>query len=74
MFMNSYLNNHNREEIKRSFDQIDDIDNIIQRIDDLQNKGVLLPGPVEQLISTEPQDIKELVKYNMENILKDFIL
>lgn len=71
----SYLQNHDGQEIKRSYPQIDGIDDIIQRIDDLQNKGVLLPGPVEQLISTEPQDIKERVKYNMENIfMRKFVL
>lgn len=41
----------------------------------MQNKGVLLPGPADQLISTEPQDVKKRIEYNMENILmRKFVL
>lgn len=70
-----YLRTHDRERILYIFPEVREIDNIITRIDDLQNKGVLLSGPVERLISTDPNDIEELIKYNMENILmRKFVL
>ena len=53
-----YLRKHEKEEVIRSYPEIRGFDEIVTRIDDLQNKGVLLPGPVEQLISTDEQDVK----------------
>lgn len=70
-----YLRKHDKEDVRHSFPEIKGIDDIVTRIDDLQNKGVLLPGPVEQLISTDEQDVKERIKYNMENIfMRKFVL
>ena len=70
-----YLQKHEKEEVIRSYPEIREIEGIVTRIDDLQNKGVLLPGPVEQLISTDEQDVKERIAYNMENILmRKFVL
>lgn len=70
-----YLQKHEKEEVIRSYPEIRGIEGIVTRIDDLQNKGVLLPGPVEQLISTDEQDVKERIAYNMENILmRKFVL
>ena len=70
-----YLQKHEKEEAIRSYPEIRGIEGIVTRIDDLQNKGVLLPGPVEQLISTDEQDVKERIAYNMENILmRKFVL
>lgn len=70
-----YLQKHEKEEVIRSYPEIRGIDEIATRIDDLQTKGVLLPGPVEQLISTDEQDVKERIKYNMENIfMRKFVL
>lgn len=70
-----YLQKHEKEEVIHSFPKIRGIDEIVTRIDDLQKKGVLLPGPVEQLISTDEQDVKERIKYNMENIfMRKFVL
>lgn len=70
-----YLRKHEKEEVIRSYPEIRGFDEIVTRIDDLQNKGVLLPGPVEQLISTDEQDVKERIAYNMENIfMRKFVL
>lgn len=70
-----YLRKHNEDEVKRTFPEINGIEGIVTRINDLQNKGVLLPGPVEQLISTDEQDVKERIKYNLENIfMRKFVL
>lgn len=71
----TYLNNHNKEELRCLYPNIEGIEGIIERIDDLQRKGVLLPGPVEQLISTNLDDVKKRIEYNMENILmRKFVL
>ena len=71
----SYLRKHDKEELMRLYPEIDGLDGIIRRIDDLQNKGVLIPGPADQLISTELQDVKKRIEYNMENILmRKFVL
>ena len=73
--LTEYLRNHDKEETKHSFPEIDSVDEIIKRIDDLQNKGVLVPGPVEEIISTEPHDVESRIKYNMENIfMRKFVL
>lgn len=70
-----YLRNHDKEGLHRSFPETNGIDDIVKRIDDLQNKGVLLPGPVEQLISTDPESVKKHIEYNMENIfMRKFVL
>lgn len=70
-----YLQKHEKEEVIRSYPEIRGIDEIVTRIDDLQTKGVLLPGPVERLISTDEQDVKERIKYNKENIfMRKFVL
>lgn len=70
-----YLRTHDKAFLNKEYPHFSGIDGIIERIDDLQNKGVLLPGPVEQLISTEPNDVNKLIEYNMENILmRKFVL
>lgn len=70
-----YLKTHDKKATEHSFPEAKRIEEIILRIDDLQNKGVLLPGPVDRLISTEPEEVKSLIKYYMENILmRKFVL
>jgi uncharacterized protein len=70
-----YLRKHDEEEVKRFFPEIREVDEIITRIDGLINKGVLLPGPVAKLISTESQDVKARMEYNLENIfMRKFVL
>lgn len=70
-----YLHTHDKAFLNKEYPHFSGIDDIIERIDDLQNKGVLLPGPVEQLISTEPNDVNKRIEYNMENILmRKFVL
>lgn len=70
-----YLRNHDKEKLHVSYPEISGIDEIVRRIDDLQNKGILLPGPVEKLISTEPADVYARIEYNLENILmRKFVL
>lgn len=71
----AYLKKHDKKEVKHSFSETHGVDDILKRVDDLQNKGVLIPGPVEQLISTEPHDVKARIEYNMENIfMRKFVL
>ena len=70
-----YLRTHDKTMTKLSFPETQGIEEVLTRIDDLQNKGVLLPGPVDKLISTESQDVKKLIEYYMENILmRKFVL
>lgn len=70
-----YLRSHDKTEVHQLFPNVQGADGIIKRIDDLQNKGVLLPGPVDQLISTEPNDVKMRIEYNIKNILmRKFVL
>ncbi len=57
------------------YSDVDGIEKIVERIDELREKGVLLPGGMERLISTEPDDVRARVRYNMENILmRKFVL
>ena len=67
--MVDYLRTQDKEFLNLKYPQSCGIAGIVNRIDDLQNKGVLLPGPVEQLISIEPNDVNKRIEYNMENIL-----
>lgn len=70
-----YLQNHDKESILHSNPNKEGINDIIIRIDGLQNKGVLLPGPVDYLISTEHSNVEDHIKYNFENILmRKFVL
>lgn len=70
-----YLQNHDKEKTKKLFPNIEGIGELIKRIDELQNKGVLLSGPADQLISTKPQDVKKRIEYNLENIfMRKFVL
>lgn len=64
-----YLQHHDRDALHRQFQNAIDIDGIIERIDSLQSKGVLLPGLADRLISTEAQDVQARIDYYMENIL-----
>ena len=70
-----YLKTHDKKAAELSFPETKGIDEVIKRIDDLQKKGVLLPGPTDRLISTEPKDVEDHVKYNLENIfMRKFVL
>ncbi len=64
-----YLQHHDKDALHCHYREVTDIDGIIERIDSLQNKGVLLQGPAERLISTEPKDVQARIDYYMENIL-----
>lgn len=70
-----YLGNNSKVHLANSFPNFKGIDEIVKRIDELHKKGVLLPGPKEKLVSTEPRDVEARIKYNMENILmRKFVL
>ncbi len=64
-----YLQHHDKDALYRQYREVADIDGIIERIDSLQNKGVLLQGPAEQLISTETKDVQGRIDYYLKNIL-----
>lgn len=64
-----YLQHNDKDTLHCRYRDVKDIDGIIERIDSLQNKGVLLQGPAERLISTEPKDVQARIDYYMENIL-----
>lgn len=71
----TYLKTGSKEKTLSSFPNLLMVDNIIERVNGLQSKGVLLPGPAEQLISTLSEDAKARVEYNIENILmRKFVL
>lgn len=70
-----YLQHHDKNALQFLCHDVADIDGIIERIDSLQNKGVLLQGPADQLISTDPTDVQARIDYYMENILmRKFVL
>lgn len=71
----TYLKTNNKEKTLSLFSDHLEVSKILNRIDELQNKGILLPGPVDQLISTLYEDAKTRVEYNIENILmRKFVL
>ena len=70
-----YLRTQDKEATRRIFHETKEVDEIITRIVNLQNKGVLLPGPVDRLISTDRKDVEDRIKYNLENIfMRKFVL
>ena len=71
----TYLRTGSREKTLSSFSNRLMVDDIVERVEGLQRKGVLLPGPAEQLISTLDEDAKARVEYNIENVLmRKFVL
>lgn len=73
--MIEYIKNKDKNLLTQSFPNINNIDKITNTIDTLQDKGVLIPGPAKQLISTTPQDVEARINYNMKNIfMRKFVL
>ena len=71
----NYLKTSDKKSVKTLFPKIKDIDIVIDRVDELREKGVLLHGPVDRLINTELEEVKSHIKYNMDNILmRKFVL
>ena len=49
----SYLKTGSKEKTKSGFKELQGVDVVLDTVDKLQQKGVLLPGPAEQLVSTK---------------------
>ncbi len=71
----SYLKTGSKEKTKSDFKESQGVDVVLDTVDKLQQKGVLLPGPAEQLVSTKIEDVKSRIEYNIENIfMRKFVL
>lgn len=71
----SYLKTGSKEKTKSDFKELQGVDVVLDTVDKLQQKGVLLPGPAEQLVSTKIEDVKSRIEYNIENIfMRKFVL
>lgn len=67
--VSEYLSSHDKDAIHQMFENVKNVDEVIERIDTLQSKGVLLPGPLDKLISVESHDVQHRLDYDLENIL-----
>ena len=73
--MVSYLNSMDKKKAIAEHKEYPGAEDVISKVFMLQSKGVLLPGPANQLISTIDKDAAARVRYNLENILmRKFVL
>ena len=71
----AYLETDDRQKVKKLFHKDNDMDPVLDMIDTLKQKGVLLKGPLDYVISDDEKEVRDRIEYNLQNIfMRKYIL
>lgn len=71
----TYIKTDDKNKVMELFLNNEGTDTILSFTDTLRQKGVLIEGPLEKVISDEEEDVRDRIDYNLHNIfMRKFIL